>query len=90
MGQVSLDVQVANEHQTGEGKNFFLPSAEFGVLHVPLHNTYERPGVREIGICDLIEHNGIPNTDLANPSVIQINEKLGWSCFATRQHMGII
>ena len=40
--QVALDVEVADEDQTGKGQDFLLSPAELCVLHVSLHDADER------------------------------------------------
>ena len=72
MRQLPLHVQVPNEHQTGEGQNFLLPTAEPRILHVSLHDTYQGLGVGEIGVRDLVQYNRIAGADLADTPVFRL------------------
>jgi len=89
--ELPLHVQVAYQHQTGEGQQFLLPtSAELCILHIPLHYADHRFGVGEVGVGDLVEDHGIPDAYLADLAIVQVDEELRRGGPAARQHAGVI
>ncbi len=79
----ALHVEIANEHETAEGQKLFLAAAELGILHVPLHDADEGPGIGEIGVGDFVEHDGVAGADFANLAGVQVNEELRRRCLPT-------
>src|SRR5437870_4613702 len=90
MGHISLHVDVTDENQTAKCEQFFFTPAEFGILHIPLHNTDKSFGITEIGIGNLIKNNCVTCADLADLSCVEVDEKLRRSSLSSRKDMRIV
>ena len=90
MGEISLDVNVAYEDQACECQELLLAPAEFGILHVSLHDAHESLGVRKLCVGDLVEDHGVPSADLPDLASIEVDEQLRRRSLSSGQDMRII
>ena len=88
--QFRLDVDIADHHDGGEGQNFLFTPAEFGVLHVALHDRHQGFWVGEVGVGDLIEHHRITTPDHADLAVGVIDKEARRGCLSSRENRNVV